>query len=59
MDGVELSKDSKRMGRCVIDDTHRTHKCNMRHSSSHLEFIKLLSGLRVEDSIEYPHKSYC
>jgi hypothetical protein len=47
------------MGQCVIDDAHGTHKYNMRFSSRHLEFIKCLSRLRVEDSTEYPHKSYC
>jgi hypothetical protein len=32
-DGVELWKDSKQMGQCVIDDTHGAHKYNMRHLS--------------------------
>jgi hypothetical protein len=47
------------MGWCVIDDTHGAHKYNISPSSKHKEFTKCSSGLRVEDSIEYPHKSYC
>jgi hypothetical protein len=47
------------MGWCVINDTHEAHKYNISPSSKHKEFTKCSSGLRVEDSIEYPHKSYC
>jgi hypothetical protein len=59
MDGVKSWKDSKQMGQCVIDDTHQTHKYNMRFSSRHYEFIKYSSRLRVEDKFEYLYKSYC
>jgi hypothetical protein len=34
-DGVELWKDSKQMGRCVIDNTHGAYKYNMRPLSRH------------------------
>jgi hypothetical protein len=34
-DGVELWKDSKQIGQCVIDDTHGAHKYNMRPLSRH------------------------
>jgi hypothetical protein len=47
------------MGPCVIDDTDQTYKHNMRFLNRHKEFIKSSSELRVEDNIEYPHKSYC
>jgi hypothetical protein len=33
VNGVESWKDSKQMGQCVIDDTHRTYKYNVRHST--------------------------
>jgi hypothetical protein len=45
------------MSQCVIDDTHQTYKHNMRPSTKN--FIKYSFGLRVKDSFEYPHKSYC